>query len=64
MTGNGTINAIGGNGLAGGGGGSGGRVKLFYFSWFDSSRYPDITAGIKIIFNISGGLGFDNNLKG
>jgi len=37
------LEAKGGSGLNGGGGGSGGRIKLFYFSWFDLSKYPSIT---------------------
>lgn len=47
--------------MNGGGGGSGGRVKLFYFSWFDSSKYPltDETS-LKIKVKSGGGLSADN----
>lgn len=52
LSGKGSMYVVGGDGLQGGGGGSGGRIKIFYFSWFDSNKYPKITEGVGIQYFI------------
>ena len=52
LRGKGNMSVIGGDGLQGGGGGSGGRIKIFYFSWFDSKKYPALTQGVAINYFI------------
>lgn len=56
IEGNGTISAKGGiaNSLKGGGNGAGGRVKIYFFSYFNESFY-NITNQNNIHINTSSG---------
>jgi hypothetical protein len=40
MTGNAEISAKGAYAIGNGGAGAGGRIKFYYFQWFDQSAYP------------------------
>jgi hypothetical protein len=46
----------------GGGGGAGGRVKFFYFNWYDSSKYPFMSNQSSIIAKVNGAAGSDGSL--
>ena len=49
--------------MDGGGGGAGGRIKLFYYNWYDSSKYPTMTKS-NLSTSLDGGKGFNKNFNG
>ena len=65
LTGSGRIQAVGGNGTKGGGGGSGGRVKAFYFSWFDPlEKYPNNATKANVTIWARGGFSMLDSQRG
>lgn len=55
LLGTGTLSANGGSGQTSGGAGSGGRIKLFFFSWYDVDSYPFYNQESKIQISVAGG---------
>ena len=37
--------------------GAGGRIKIYYLSWFNSSIYPNMTLDNALTYNVDGGNG-------
>lgn len=56
----------GSTGTTGAGAGSGGRLKLYLFSWFDQSAYPKMTQYVsnKTIATVAGGTGLTPDQAG
>lgn len=58
MTGKGYLSTFGGDASStGGGGGSGGRIKFYFFSWFNGSSTPGMADNLNLTLVLNGGLG-------